>query len=322
MNCEDATPQTAETQQGLRCKVCESELIRKPGCGRIPYYCGSKCRENSKTARYRNLKPYRIRLLIRSCMNCGNSMKPQWRKGGKAKRYCGSRCQRQANHNRKMREILKSRATTQHPRRDCRICLKTLNPNGERLHAGKFYCSRKCSSDARLIQSVCVICSEAYYHIPSGPSQSSGPSHTCSGKCRRVYQDRIKPSLTYRCEACNQAFQALKMKSRIYCSTKCRNSASTKKKALVRNTSWRLRQERLKAAKVEKISPCKVFSRDNWTCWICSQPIDRTQRHPEPLAATIDHVIPISKGGDHTYSNVRCAHSRCNSVKNSKIIGT
>lgn len=30
------------------------------------------------------------------------------------------------------------------------------------------------------------------------------------------------------------------------------------------------------------------------------------------MAATVDHVIPISKGGTHTWDNVKPAHYKCN----------
>jgi 5-methylcytosine-specific restriction endonuclease McrA len=36
---------------------------------------------------------------------------------------------------------------------------------------------------------------------------------------------------------------------------------------------------------------------------------------PEALAPTIDHVVPVSRGGDDIKANVQLAHFRCNSVK-------
>lgn len=31
--------------------------------------------------------------------------------------------------------------------------------------------------------------------------------------------------------------------------------------------------------------------------------------------STLDHVIPLARGGEHSYSNVRCAHYWCNAIK-------
>jgi len=36
---------------------------------------------------------------------------------------------------------------------------------------------------------------------------------------------------------------------------------------------------------------------------------------PHPKAPTIDHVIPLSKGGTHEPANVQLAHYYCNSIK-------
>lgn len=33
------------------------------------------------------------------------------------------------------------------------------------------------------------------------------------------------------------------------------------------------------------------------------------------LAMTLDHIIPLSKGGSHTADNLQCAHFMCNSKK-------
>jgi len=36
---------------------------------------------------------------------------------------------------------------------------------------------------------------------------------------------------------------------------------------------------------------------------------------PHAKAPTVDHVVPVSEGGDDTRANVQLAHFRCNSVK-------
>jgi 5-methylcytosine-specific restriction endonuclease McrA len=34
-----------------------------------------------------------------------------------------------------------------------------------------------------------------------------------------------------------------------------------------------------------------------------------------PLYPSIDHIVPMSKGGDHVWNNVQVAHIICNSYK-------
>ncbi len=55
--------------------------------------------------------------------------------------------------------------------------------------------------------------------------------------------------------------------------------------------------------------------RDNDTCRLCGEPVDFTKRQPDPRAATIDHVIALTRGGEHSYRNTQLAHFRCNMAK-------
>lgn len=68
-------------------------------------------------------------------------------------------------------------------------------------------------------------------------------------------------------------------------------------------------------AQGENINRLMVFERDGWICNLCKLPIDSTLRLPDPMAATLDHVIPITLGGEHTYRNIKAAHAQCNFSK-------
>jgi len=39
---------------------------------------------------------------------------------------------------------------------------------------------------------------------------------------------------------------------------------------------------------------------------------------PHPKAPTVDHIVPVSEGGDDTRANVQLAHFVCNSVKGAR----
>lgn len=55
-------------------------------------------------------------------------------------------------------------------------------------------------------------------------------------------------------------------------------------------------------------------------CWICGHNIPANvdgRRHP--LAFTLDHLIPLSRGGDLCDpANARSAHRRCNSARGNR----
>lgn len=50
-------------------------------------------------------------------------------------------------------------------------------------------------------------------------------------------------------------------------------------------------------------------------CGICGLPINLSLSHPHPWSLTIDHVIPIAKGGTTRAENLQPAHFKCNRQK-------
>lgn len=80
------------------------------------------------------------------------------------------------------------------------------------------------------------------------------------------------------------------------------------------------RRARKKDAWIETVVPQRVFERDNWTCMPCGDPLDREvswdRNNPPHFYPTVDHVMPLAMGGDHSYSNVQAAHWICNVLKN------
>lgn len=63
----------------------------------------------------------------------------------------------------------------------------------------------------------------------------------------------------------------------------------------------------------------EIGNRDGWTCYLCDLPIDRTLIWPDPGSPTTDHVIPLSRGGEHDPANVRITHARCNAAKGDRL---
>ena len=74
------------------------------------------------------------------------------------------------------------------------------------------------------------------------------------------------------------------------------------------------RRARKHAAFVEKVNPVVVFDRDRGMCGICREPVDRNEKWH------IDHVVPLSKGGQHSYANVQLSHATCNCKKHDKFV--
>lgn len=55
-------------------------------------------------------------------------------------------------------------------------------------------------------------------------------------------------------------------------------------------------------------------------CHWCGEPIDYEAHHLDPLSFTIDHVIPLAKGGSDTLDNIVPAHRVHNREKSDKLV--
>lgn len=62
-----------------------------------------------------------------------------------------------------------------------------------------------------------------------------------------------------------------------------------------------------------------LFGLHGWTCGVCLEQINPRLRFPNYRAATVEHIIPISKGGTHTWDNVVPAHAECNFKKSDAL---
>lgn len=65
----------------------------------------------------------------------------------------------------------------------------------------------------------------------------------------------------------------------------------------------------------------KVIYATQTICGICGKPVDMTLKYPHPLSKSIDHIIPIDKGGHPSdIDNLQLAHWTCNRQKSDKLV--
>lgn len=57
-----------------------------------------------------------------------------------------------------------------------------------------------------------------------------------------------------------------------------------------------------------------VYARSDGRCVLCSEPVD-------PDEATIDHIVPKSRGGEDAPENWQLAHRWCNTSKGPRLTG-
>jgi 5-methylcytosine-specific restriction endonuclease McrA len=75
------------------------------------------------------------------------------------------------------------------------------------------------------------------------------------------------------------------------------------------------RRHRIRAAFIARVDLDYIYRRDRGRCGICRKRVNLSLRAPNPMCASIDHLIPIGDGGTHEPANVQLAHMVCNSRK-------
>ena len=166
---------------------------------------------------------------------------------------------------------------------------------------------------------ICVVCAApfSYHSLRAGRLRKM-----CSAECREKRNRRAHEAVP--CATCNQPFYPQRISTSAkaegrgrYCSLTCR-SASTKRyqdyKAQRRASSHR-RRALLRQRTVEWFDDLEIFERDRWRCGLCGEAVDKTLKSPDPMAASLDHIVSLADGGMHSRSNTQCSHWLCNSRK-------
>jgi 5-methylcytosine-specific restriction endonuclease McrA len=69
-------------------------------------------------------------------------------------------------------------------------------------------------------------------------------------------------------------------------------------------------RKRLGARYVEDVDRRELYETYGGICAICEEPLKFREM-------TIDHIIPLSAGGEHSYANTQPTHGLCNHIKDS-----
>jgi hypothetical protein len=134
----------------------------------------------------------------------------------------------------------------------------------------------------------------------------------CSQVCSDIGTAK-KPKII-ECKICSKPFRRLQ--SELHCSKACKTATDRARS--------KARRDRIVATRTELIDPLVVFTKYNWHCAMCSKPTPKeligSFNNDSP---TIDHVIPLSLGGTHTYDNLQLLCQYCNcSIKRNNIQST
>jgi hypothetical protein len=262
-----------------------------------------------------------------TCEVCGNAFNRSLNKDGSIRKtkynLCSAKCKNRVLVLRRNPNAV-NRDDVRKPPCTCIWCGKAYINKRRSKTEGAKYCSRECAFKAQAIDraeraapkycrvhaSQCKVCSK--------PILSRLPRLYCGDECTRAAYS-IAPS-TKECNCCGNEFKPEYTGGGLsdYCSDVCRETvaASNKRVDKVR------RRARLKGATIERVDPYRVFDRDRWRCKLCGTRTPKAKRGTyDDNAPELDHINPLSQGGEHSYTNTQCACRKCNGMKSSKPLG-
>lgn len=258
---------------------------------------------------------------MRNCKHCGKELSISQRERRK-KLFCSESCRF------KHRDANGKKYT--YGSASCETCLKQF----DKSHRQQRFCSHACfrasldwkatiaRSNAKRAElaattktRTCMVCKTTF--CGGGDKRRKG---FCSQQCsaeyyrsrRRVYRARNQTKV-HHCAVCGISLLSTSVVGigRRTCSREC-------------SIEWR-RRHRVRMGAIrrgciltEEIR-CDIFNRDGWKCNICRRSVRRDARDPRHKA-TIDHIVPVARGGAHVYSNLQTLCKSCNSRKRDKLV--
>lgn len=286
----------------------------------------------------------------RACAHCRTLMV------GRRRKFCDKRCRQQAIYVKQATDATCVKCgvvfrTVSKRAAVCKPCRMVVLANAYRLHikskgyrsrdrvcvgcgapfrikhpssrnAGKF-CSRQCCGNHRRAMpkpakaAPSFVCSECACRF-SGRSRKY-----CSDKCRnkvayrRTYAAYVKGKTAAKaaaparvCRECEAEFKpAFKVKHRYFCSKRCSKRHASRNSKAVRRTVDRR----------GNVNVFGVFRAAGWVCQWCGIETPRKLRGTySPQAPELDHIVPVSRGGESVTSNCQLLCRKCNRDKGAR----
>ena len=216
-------------------------------------------------------------------------------------------------------------------RRTCEWCDKPFvmhKPGGAVLKRttkqGRF-CSSHCraamSTDGKSCPvwcMLCVVCGGAFVKRNGGSARTCGPA--CA-EIRYRKQTRV-------CRICGSQFETTMGAYQRLCSEECHAAAEVEAKTAAKRArrearaqgrdprKYRHRAKKHGVSYDPTVTRSAVFERDGWRCQVCGRKTPKRLNGTfKDSAPELDHRIPMSQGGAHSWANCQCSCRSCNLTK-------
>lgn len=153
--------------------------------------------------------------------------------------------------------------------------------------------------------------------------------HRARGLCSTHYNqahatpEQRHPSVAVPCTVCGATVRrGQPHRRRPTCSVECRTALTGG--TIGGGYDWgadaEARARRAGCRVVESFDRLEIFERDKWACALCGAACREPNPH-DPASATVDHIVPLSLGGEHSRANAQTACLSCNSAKQDRPTG-
>lgn len=165
----------------------------------------------------------------------------------------------------------------------CRFCRCAFTAR----HAARMVCSDRCAADQ---------------------AKTSSAARTVANRA----------AIKRACRCCEKMFTPQHQANERFCSDECKrtHSACLPSARAAKAIAKAKRNAKQKLTAVQSIDPYTIFRRDNWRCRACGcgTPLSLRGTNADN-SPELDHVVPLSRGGQHTMDNLQTLCRLCNIFK-------
>lgn len=303
------------TLKNCTCKLCGNEFDAQ----HKRQYCWNPCR------------PYSVSLGVAGCKNCGGNFRSRGLGCGSYV-FCSGECRqefREKNKSQKQKKVIANRVTraARLEKKKLAVCVVCAREFSKKYPYSKTKtCSTECTHTLvfskvnqrkRAVRKVGCMCRFCGSIVLRTQYQLHGKECFCDSECyqsHRKFKVALSPVICEpksgkKCVYCGNAIVGREGSRRLYCSQACcgKHAKQKRKMAKLCNGPW------------DVISIDTLAEKHNWLCCECGCKCKKSQGLNNPSEATIDHIIPVSIGGTHTWENVQLLCRNCNTIKSDSI---
>lgn len=243
-----------------------------------------------------------------NCIICNTTFKPRQKNG----KYCSTSCSRK-----RPRVVIV----------DCLACKKAVKRNRHGSRDAKQYCSKQCATNHRVAINEEI---RALRRIAENNKPKPVVNTYVLNEIRAIKRIARAARVSKSCKHCGEIVYSKYSLLHPNCRKEHERTVRLAYRQKYKHTEvykankkvWRNKRKALeRGAKVaENVNPDFILERDKYRCYICGIKTPKKLRGTfEDNAPEVDHIIPLSKGGLHVESNLRCACRKCNGLKSDRV---